>query len=143
MNKADGKIHDARFISLVLSVHNAAWVALGKVANPVTGKVEKDLEAAQGSIDLLETLKVKTKGNVSKEEDNIISNCLNALHLNYVEETKGDQAAPAGTKERETKDGDREEQAATDTKERETKGGGTEEQTVKKDSKEGEGENRG
>ncbi len=95
MKNTNDTIHEARFLSLVLSLYNSAWIAMGKIASPVTGKVEKDLEAARGSIDLLETLKVKTKGNVSLEEDRILVNCLNTLHLNFVEESSRREEKPA------------------------------------------------
>lgn len=96
MTNPNGKIHEARFLSLVLSLYNSAWISMGKIANPVTGKVEKDLEAARGSIDLLDTLKVKTKGNVSPEEERVLVNCLSTLQLNFVEESGRREDAPSG-----------------------------------------------
>ena len=95
MKNTNDTIHEARFLSLVLSLYNSAWIAMGKIASPVTGKVEKDLEAARGSIDLLETLKVKTKGNVSLEEDRVLVNCLSTLQLNFVEESARMEEKPA------------------------------------------------
>jgi len=86
MEENGNRIHEMRFLSLVMSLHGSAWIALGKVANPMTGKVEKDLGAAQAHINLLETLKVKTKGNLSHEEEKMLSNYLSMLQLNYVEE---------------------------------------------------------
>ena len=80
------KLNEARFLSMVLSLHGSAWMAMGKVANPMTGKVEKDIEAARGSIDLLETLRVKTQGNLTKEEEKILANALGVLQLNFVDE---------------------------------------------------------
>jgi hypothetical protein len=101
MTDAKDKIHEARFLSLVLSLYNSAWISLGKIASPVTGKVDKDLDAARGSIDLLETLRVKTKGNVSAEEAKVIDNCLSTLQLNFVEESGGKEEKPS---EQETKE---------------------------------------
>jgi ABC-type amino acid transport system permease subunit len=95
MKNTNDTIHEARFLSLVLSLYNSAWIAMGKIASPVTGKVEKDLEAARGSIDLLETLKVKTKGNVSPEEERVLVNCLSTLQLNFVEESSRREEKPA------------------------------------------------
>ena len=62
----------------------------------MTGKVEKDLDAARGSIDLIETLKVKTKGNVSPEEERVLVNCLSTLQLNFVEESSRAEEKPTG-----------------------------------------------
>ncbi len=90
-------LHRTRFLSLVLSLHGSAWAAMGKVANPMTGKVERDLEAARGSIDLLETLKVKTRGNLSREEEKTLANALGVLQLNYVDEAaRGEQGKKPG-----------------------------------------------
>jgi hypothetical protein len=91
MSENDNKMHEARFLSLVLSLHGSAWMAMGKVANPMTGKVEKDLEAARGSIDLLETLRIKTQGNLTKEEEKILANALGVLQLNFVDEVARDK----------------------------------------------------
>jgi hypothetical protein len=101
MTNANDKIHEARFLSLVLSLYNSAWISMGKIASPVTGKVEKDLDAARGSIDLLETLKLKTKGNVSPEEERVLDNCLSTLQLNYVEENGRREEKPAAQEEKE------------------------------------------
>jgi len=97
MEKNNDKVHQMRFLSLVVSLHGSAWIALGKVANPVSGKVEKDLEAARAHINLLETLKVKTKGNLSPEEDKLLSGYLSALQLNYVEESSGEKEKSSNT----------------------------------------------
>ncbi|MCX6354618.1 MAG: DUF1844 domain-containing protein [Candidatus Aureabacteria bacterium] len=94
MEKNGNSIHDMRFLSLVMSLHSSAWIALGKVANPMTGKMERDLAAAQAHINLLETLKVKTKGNLSHEEEKILSNYLSMLQLNYVEESSRTSEKP-------------------------------------------------
>lgn len=116
MVENEGKIHEARFLSLVLSLHNSAWISLGKVANPLTGKLEKDLSAARGTIDLLETLRFKTMGGVTPEEKKVLDNCLSTLQLNYVEESgrkekgktrgespKGEEAKKGEVSEEETK----------------------------------------
>lgn len=87
MTEENEKLHEARFLSLIVSLHNSAWIAMGKIANPMTGKVDRDLGAAKGSIDLLETLKHKTRGNVTLEEERLLSSCLSTLQLNYVEES--------------------------------------------------------
>ncbi len=49
------------FASLVMMFNSQAMMAMGKLANPVTGKVERELQAAQFMIDLLEMLDERTK----------------------------------------------------------------------------------
>jgi len=79
---------EAIFIQLVISLQTNALMLLGKMVNPVTGKVEKNLEFARGTIDMLMMLQSKTKGNLSKTEEDFLNNIINQLQLNYVEETK-------------------------------------------------------
>ena len=78
---------DAYFSSLVFSLSQAAMMQMGKITNPVTGKIERDLNQAKTSIDMIVMLKEKTKGNLAKEEDKLISDMLANLQLNYAEES--------------------------------------------------------
>lgn len=86
------------FIQLVSMFQAAALQQMGKLKNPVTDKVEKDLEQAQLSIDLIDMLKEKTKGNLSPEEEKIVTSILQDLKLNYVDEIAKGAAAPAAEK---------------------------------------------
>lgn len=88
---------DVMYYQLVLSMQASAMQHLGKVVSQVTGKVERNLEAARYSIDMLEMLKRKTAGNLSDEEGKLIEHVLYELRLNYVDESaKGDVADEAG-----------------------------------------------
>ena len=48
--------------------------------------MEKNLDAAQATIELLSMLKEKTKGNLTDNEGDILSDGLANLQLNYVDE---------------------------------------------------------
>ena len=74
------------FMQLVMMFHTITMHQLGKIKNPVTDKVERDLVAAQSSIDMLDMLKEKTKGNLNAEEERFLTNLLKELKLNYVDE---------------------------------------------------------
>ena len=65
-----------------------ASIALGVVPNPVTSKTEEDLTQARFLIDTLGMLKVKTKGNLSKEEDGLLENILYELRMQYIDKSK-------------------------------------------------------
>jgi hypothetical protein len=82
------KVFELHFIQLVMGLHGSAWMMLGKVMNPSTGKMEKSLEGAKASIDTLMMLKEKTKGNLSKAEEDFLSNTIQQLQLNFIEESK-------------------------------------------------------
>jgi hypothetical protein len=76
------------FTQLILMFHTAAMQQLGKLKNPVTDTTERNLEAAQNSIDILDMLKERTAGNVSEEEGRLLSQVIRELKLNYVDEAK-------------------------------------------------------
>ena len=81
------------FLGLVQSIAAAGMAQLGKMANPVTGKIERDLEQAQYSIAMLEMLSEKTDGNLDKDEATVLSTVLTNLRLNFVEEAKKEPEA--------------------------------------------------
>ena len=83
------------FWGLVLMFHAACMQHLGKTANPTTGKVERNLNQAQISIDLLEMLSRRTAGNLSEDESRLLARTLQELKLNYVDETLKDQGSQA------------------------------------------------
>ncbi|MFH1943942.1 MAG: DUF1844 domain-containing protein [bacterium] len=88
----------AMFMQLVLTFQTAAWQQMGKMKNPLTDKVEKDLNQARFSIDMLEMIRAKTKGNLSEPEQQIINRAVSDLQLNYVAEFDKDQKAKAEEK---------------------------------------------
>ena len=79
------QVNSALFAQLVLQQSNMAMMLLGKVAHPDSGKTVRDLEAARLFIDQLEMLEVKTRGNLSKEESNLLKQSLMTLRLAFVE----------------------------------------------------------
>jgi hypothetical protein len=86
------------FVQLVSMFHGAAMQQMGKLKNPVTDSVEKDLNQAQLSIDILDMLNEKVKGNLSGEEERFLKTVLQELKLNYVDEmSKAPQASPTST----------------------------------------------
>jgi hypothetical protein len=79
--------NDELFIQLMLIFHQNAMIAMGKLKNPVTDKVERDLMQAKQSIDMLEMIKEKTINNLSPELARTLEHALTELRLNYVDET--------------------------------------------------------
>jgi len=78
---------DVMYYQLVLSLQASAMQHMGKVMSPVSGKVERNLDAARYSIDVLEMLQRKTQGNLSAEEKKLIEHVLYELRLNFLDET--------------------------------------------------------
>ena len=74
---------------------------LGKIMNPVTGKIEKDLNGARASIEMLRMLQAKTEGNLSDKENGALEDALSNMQMNYVEEVKREGEKPEEKKESE------------------------------------------
>lgn len=72
---------------LISMLHFAALQQMGKLKNPVTDKIERDLGQSQASIDMLEMLHVKMKGNLSADVERMFSSVLQELKLNFVDES--------------------------------------------------------
>jgi len=96
-NASREEILAALFANMVIQQTNMAMMLLGKVAHPETGQIVRDIEAARMFIDQLEMLEVKTKGNLSKQEEGLLKQALAALHMAFVEAV--DSGAPAGAGE--------------------------------------------
>lgn len=89
--------HKALFMELTMMLSTSAMQHLGKIINPLTGKTEINLEAAQGTIDLIEMLQAKTKGNLDRDEERLLKSSIASLQMNYVETAASPaaKAAPA------------------------------------------------
>ena len=80
----DNKKNTQLFMGLCTSLVTQAWMQLGKIKNPMTDKIETDLDAASLTIDMLGMLKEKTKGNVGDDETKILDQSVNELRMNYI-----------------------------------------------------------
>lgn len=74
------------FVQLISSLHGAALMHMGKIKNPATDKLERHLVQAEVTIEMLDMLKEKTKGNLTPEEEKFFSTVISELKLNYVDE---------------------------------------------------------
>ncbi len=81
------------FMQLVMMFQGMALQNLGKVINPMTNQIERNLEQAKNMIDLLGMLDEKTKGNLNDNEEKLMEHVLFELRMNYVDELKKDEAA--------------------------------------------------
>jgi len=90
--------NDQLLMQLIYMFHTSAMQGLGKITDP-NGQVIRNLEYVSQTIDLMEMLKVKTKGNTTDEIDKLLEGMLSELSLNYVDE----KAKPENKVEQETK----------------------------------------
>ena len=86
MGQEDPEKEQQLFMYLVGTFQSSAWIALGKMKNPMTDKIEKNLDQASYYIDLLDMLQSKTKGNVSEYEEQMLINTVSELKMNFIDE---------------------------------------------------------
>jgi hypothetical protein len=79
---------EINFSMFLISLSTQALAALGEMADPVTGKSDRDLDAARQLIDILGVLREKTRGNLDQDEHNLIEAILFDLRMKYVELAK-------------------------------------------------------
>ena len=91
-----GEPHDPNvvtFVGFVLSLAHTAAFHFGDVADPVSGQAGTvNLAAAQQIIDILALLELKTRGNLTAEERQLLEQLVYELRMRYVEVSKA--AAP-------------------------------------------------
>jgi hypothetical protein len=83
----------ALFANLVIQQTNMALMFLGRVPHPETGATIQDIDSARMLIDQLEMLEVKTRGNLSKNEDHLLKQSLTSLRMSFVHAVENPQTA--------------------------------------------------
>jgi hypothetical protein len=73
-----------RFLDLVQSLQMGAMVGLGLLQGPDGKRPPVDLPGAKDAIDLLGILQEKTKGNLTKEEEEVLREGLYHLRMGYM-----------------------------------------------------------
>ena len=75
------------FPSYILSYYTQGCVLLGEVPNPITNKKEEHIDEAKHIVDILSLLEQKTKGNLSKEEQQLLESVLYELRMKFMAKT--------------------------------------------------------
>lgn len=78
----------ANITELIRMLATQAMMYLGAFPDPETGKRMVALEPAQFNIELLGVLEEKTRGNLTAEEQTMLTRLLNELRMQYVEISK-------------------------------------------------------
>ena len=87
-NDANVSHNEMLFLQVVSMFQVAAMQQMGKIPNPMTNEIEKDLDQAKMSVDILAMLKEKTKGNLSKQEEEFLAKIVFESQMNYLDELK-------------------------------------------------------
>jgi len=71
-------------------------VFLGKIKNPATDEMERNLDAARTLIDVLAELQAKTEGRLDADDQRHLQHVLTELRMNWVDESAKERAAAEG-----------------------------------------------
>lgn len=93
-NSAQEPVFD--FLSYIGSLAFQAMIFLGAIENPVTKKIDKNVNQAKFLIDTLILLREKTKGNLSEQESNMLNTSICELQMQYVDIDKKDKDKSVG-----------------------------------------------
>lgn len=85
---AEQELPHIDFATFVLSVSHSALMHLGEAPHPEDGRIEKNLPLAKQNIDLLGLLEEKTKGNLTGDEERLLSRALDELRQRFDEASK-------------------------------------------------------
>jgi len=90
--KEEGALPSIDFATFVLSLSHSVLMHLGEAPDPVTSAIERNLPLARQTIDLLGLLEEKTKGNLTGDEERLLTQVLFDLRMRFVEIQKKGQA---------------------------------------------------
>lgn len=86
MNDNEQNYPLVNFTNFVLSLSTSALFHFGDFPETEGGKPQKNLPAAKQTIDILDMLNEKTKGNLDKNESDLIQGVLYELKMRYIKE---------------------------------------------------------
>lgn len=89
------------FMMLIQQHQQIAMMGMGKLKNPATDKMEKDMSSAKYAIDTLNMIQKYTEGNLPADAKNYLEQVLVNLRLNYSDEAKKDKSASSSSEKKE------------------------------------------
>ena len=84
----DVPLPEITFSSFLFSLSTSAFVHLGAVPDPASGKADRNLSLAKQTIDLLGLLREKTRNNLTREEEDLFDHLLYDLRMRYIKEAR-------------------------------------------------------
>lgn len=82
--KGSASLPPADFSGFVVGLAQTALIQLGEIPDPSAGKAVRNLDQARYTIDLIDLLEKKTRGNLTEEEGLLIRRLLGDLKMRYV-----------------------------------------------------------
>jgi hypothetical protein len=75
-----------RLLMCIDILHQGAWISLGLIADPATGKIEQDLDQAKAAIDSVAFLAGQVERELDDETRRELKSLVHDLQLNYVQQ---------------------------------------------------------
>ncbi|MFV0438657.1 MAG: DUF1844 domain-containing protein [Desulfopila sp.] len=79
---------EVTFSTFIMSLNTSALYHMGEIKDPHTGRSDVDFSLARHAIDTLVMLQQKTKGNLTREEEEMLRNILYDVKLRFVKARK-------------------------------------------------------
>jgi len=76
------------FSNFILSLNASALIHLGDIPDPQSRERQVNLSAAKHTIEILEIIKNKTKGNLDGDEEKLLDDVLFNLRMKYIRDAK-------------------------------------------------------
>jgi hypothetical protein len=91
---APGDLPKPDFAGFLISLGSSAFVHMGLIPDPETGQSRApNLAIARQTIDMIELLEEKTRGNLTADESTLLRNLLTDLRMRFVEASRGAKGA--------------------------------------------------
>ena len=82
------QLPEVNFATFIFSLSSSALLHFGDIPDPSSGTNKKNLAMAKHTIDILGMLEEKTRGNLTRDEEQLFKNILYDLRMRYVKETE-------------------------------------------------------
>jgi len=79
---------EINFAGFIFSLHTSALLHFGDFPDPVSNEKSRNLPAAKQTIDILDMMKDKTRGNLDENEEKLLEGILYELKMRYVTESE-------------------------------------------------------
>ncbi|MGH9855401.1 MAG: DUF1844 domain-containing protein [Blastocatellia bacterium] len=84
MEETGAEPEQTMFTEFLMGIASSAFIYLGLVEHPATGRRQVDMMAAKESIEMLVMLREKTKGNLTRGEEKFFDDLLSDLKMQFV-----------------------------------------------------------
>ncbi|MEY4168838.1 MAG: DUF1844 domain-containing protein [Blastocatellia bacterium] len=83
-DEPEGAPEQTLFTEFLMQIASSAFIYLGLVEHPATGRRQVNLEAAKESIEMLDMLREKTQGNLTRGEEKLFEDLMADLKMQFV-----------------------------------------------------------